>query len=171
MTFYCGEHLLWRARVSRCLAFFLASLFSPDTGKYGDQIAIRNPYNIEGRIAFLCSYLSFADIQSVYLWNCVRNGFANYFRNRNIDFERLNFSVVDFFTYGCINFWWSVRWREGRNPKQNQNDARSKQFHQWDPSGRAAANTCRGKGERKQARKWSGPDTRFVRHTHLVVSG
>ena len=42
---------MWRARVSRCLALFLVSLFSPDTGKYGDQIAIRNRINIEGRIA------------------------------------------------------------------------------------------------------------------------
>jgi len=43
---------LWRARVSRCLAFFIVGLFSPDTGKYGDQIAIREWYKHRVPIAF-----------------------------------------------------------------------------------------------------------------------
>jgi hypothetical protein len=45
---------LWRARVSRCLAFFLVSLFSPDTGKYGDQVAIRNGYKHRGEDSRFC---------------------------------------------------------------------------------------------------------------------
>ena len=45
---------MWRARVSRCLALFLVSLFSPDTGKYGDQIVIRDRYKHRGADCVFC---------------------------------------------------------------------------------------------------------------------
>ena len=144
---------MWRARVSRCLAFFLASLFSPDTGKYGDQIAFRDRYKHRGEDCFCV--LIHADIASVYLRNCVRDGFASYIRNRNVDGIR-NFSDL-----------------VGDVKRRSQSTTGTKMMHgshihQWDASGRAAANRCRGKGERKQVRKRSGPNPRFVRHTHLV---
>jgi len=48
--------------VSRCLAFFLVTLFSPDTGKYGDQIPIRDRYKHRGTdcvFVFLSKFLFF----------------------------------------------------------------------------------------------------------------